>query len=362
MSVSSKTVIKNVRIFDGQSIGECGSVVMDGDKIGTDATEATIIDGQGGILLPGFIDCHVHLLEVEHLKKLSRYGVTTALDMGMNSIDVLRSFKGHNGLTDIRGCGMTATRAGSRHSRLPGRSPESLLANAEDAERFVKDRELEGTDYIKIIVDVPDGPNFETVRALVTNAHQYGKLTIAHASSYHSVRLAQAAGVDILTHSPMDKVLDIDDVETMIRDGRQMVPTLSMMEGVVKSGRIPHLRYSNAQDSVTAAYKGGVPILVGTDANMAPGVPANIPHGDSLHHEMELLVRAGMSTVDVLRGATSLAAKYFGLDDRGQISPGKRADLVLISENPIENIRATRAIKRVWCGGNEVANIVSSSA
>ncbi|CAD6566940.1 MAG: hypothetical protein CYPHOPRED_001284 [Cyphobasidiales sp. Tagirdzhanova-0007] len=359
MSSPKKVAIVNVRTFDGRSIGDLGTVVIDGHKIGTDASGAIDVDGMGGVLLPGFIDCHVHLSELEYLEKLSSYGVTTALDMGMNSIDVLRSLKGHAGLTDIRGCGMFATNANSRHSRFPGLSPppESLIQNPQEAATFIKNSEE--TDYVKIVVDynVLDGLSYDIILALVTNAHQYGKLTIAHTTSFESVRLAQKAGVDFLTHSPMDKKLDDDAITTMVREGRKMVPTLGMMEEIIK--KRPPLDYSNPQDSVTAAYKAGVPILVGTDANMASGVPANVPFGDSLHHEMEMLVRAGMSTVDVLRGATSLPAKYFGLEDRGVIQPGKRADLVLIGGNPIEDIRATRSIKRVWCGGIEKENVIS---
>ncbi len=79
-----------------------------------------------------------------------------------------------------------------------------------------------------------------------------------------------------------------------------------------------------------------------------------ISHGSSLHHELELLVGAGLTTVDALRAATSRPARYFGLADRGVIEPGRRADLVLIDGDPLQDITATRSIRRVWCGGAEV--------
>lgn len=101
-------------------------------------------------------------------------------------------------------------------------------------------------------------------------------------------------------------------------------------------------------------YRAGVPILAETDANAEAGLPFQVKHGEALHHELELLVDAGLSTVDALRAATSLPAKHFGLHDRGVIQVGKRADLVLISDDPIQDIRATRSIQRVWCGGVEV--------
>jgi imidazolonepropionase-like amidohydrolase len=83
-------------------------------------------------------------------------------------------------------------------------------------------------------------------------------------------------------------------------------------------------------------------------------VPAAISHGISLHHELELLVDAGLSTLDALRAATSRPAHYFGLADRGLIEPGRRADLVLIEGNPLQDITATQSIRRIWCGGVEV--------
>lgn len=85
----------------------------------------------------------------------------------------------------------------------------------------------------------------------------------------------------------------------------------------------------------------------------APGAPAAVPHGSSLHHELELLTAAGLSTVDALRAATVLPARYFGLTDRGSVEPGMRADLVLVDGDPIADITATRRIRGVWCHGVE---------
>ena len=94
-----------------------------------------------------------------------------------------------------------------------------------------------------------------------------------------------------------------------------------------------------------------MPILAGTDANAEAGVPARISHGRSLHHELELLVDAGLTTVDALRAATSRPARYFGLGDRGVIEPGRRADLVLIDGNPLQDITAVRRVIFVMKGG-----------
>jgi imidazolonepropionase-like amidohydrolase len=219
----------------------------------------------------------------------------------------------------------------------------------------VADRIAEGSDYIKIIVGNPGVSHDQaTLDALTAAARERSKLTVAHASSYEAVEMAQWARVNVLTHVPLDKALDETAAATAIADGRILIPTLAMMEGVVAQSAPPGADYAAARQSVTVMYRAGVPILAGTDANAAAGVPAAISHGVSLHHELELLVEAGLSPLDALRGATSRPAHYFGLADRGLIEPGRRADLVLIDGNPLQDITATRSIRRIWCGGSEV--------
>jgi imidazolonepropionase-like amidohydrolase len=95
----------------------------------------------------------------------------------------------------------------------------------------------------------------------------HGKLTVAHASSCAAVEKAQLAGVDIVTHVPLDHALDSAAAARMAADGRVLVPTLSMMEGIVEQSAPPGARYDAARASVTVLYQAGVPILAGTDAN-----------------------------------------------------------------------------------------------
>jgi imidazolonepropionase-like amidohydrolase len=130
-------------------------------------------------------------------------------------------------------------------------------------------------------------------------------------------------------------------------------PTLTMMAAIVAGVAPPGAGYANARASVAVLRQAGVPVLAGTDANDSPGTPARVPRGESLHRELELLVDAGLSTLEALRAATVRPARHFGLTDRGAIEPGLRADLILIYEDPIQDVRANRAISRVWCGGVE---------
>lgn len=374
-----KVAITNVRVFDGKQFSEPRTVVIEGGRIGEDDEGAEIIDGLGGFLLPGLIDAHVHLQNEQDLRQMVEYGITSALDMATWPPSKLTPLRGRVGLTDIRSPGLAATSPGSIHSHVLPMPKEELVTNPEDAVRFVTKRVSEGVDYIKVISDVP-GPDQQTLNALVSCTHEHNLLAIAHASSFTPFAMAQDAQADILTHVPLDQALDDEAVARMIAANRISVPTLTMMEGtskpppvsallrlllnpsaflaIVKSRRSnPHSggrKYENARDSVTAMYRAGVPILAGTDANSEPGSPFPVIHGESLHHELELLVEAGLSTVDALRAATELPAKYFGLGDRGVIEVGMRADLILLTQDPLLDIRATRSIQHIWCGGVKV--------
>ena len=100
------------------------------------------------------------------------------------------------------------------------------------------------------------------------------------------------------------------------------MPTLVMMEGVAANVPVPGLDYAHARETVGALHAAGVPIVLGTDANQAPGVPANVPYGESVHRELELLVEAGLTPAEALHAATGAAADRFGLPDRGRIAVG----------------------------------------
>jgi imidazolonepropionase-like amidohydrolase len=77
-------------------------------------------------------------------------------------------------------------------------------------------------------------------------------------------------------------------------------------------------------------------------------------HGESIHGELALLVAAGLTPAEALRAATSRAAELFGLDDRGAITPGLRADLLLVEGDPTTDISATRNIRHVWIAGQRI--------
>jgi imidazolonepropionase-like amidohydrolase len=358
-----KIALTNVRVFDGRELRGPTTVVIEGGIVGDDSAGARIIDAGGATLLPGLIDAHVHLLTEGHLQQLADFAVTTALDMGAWPPSMVDSLRDRTGMADMRSAGIPATSAGSSHSHLPGWPAEEMVDGPAGAAQFVTDRIAEGADYIKLIVDTP-GPDQEILDALVAASHRHGKLTVAHAVSTAALDMALLAGVDMITHAPLDRPLTESTTARILAQGCVSIPTLTMMKGVVdriaavaasQPEGVPAAgpSYESARDSVAELRRAGVPILAGTDANAGPGIPFSPRHGESLHDELELLIEAGLSNVEALRAATVLPAQHFGLHDRGVIEPGRRADLVLIDGDPIADIRATRQIRRVWCAGVE---------
>ena len=127
-----KIALTNVRVFDGDGLLEPATVVIDGRRIGTDPVGATTIDGDGRVLLPGLIDCHIHLTDEATLTALARRGVTTGLDMGTWPPELIASLRGRPGVTDIRSSGTGATHPASAHAQRMGRA-QGLVADPDQA-------------------------------------------------------------------------------------------------------------------------------------------------------------------------------------------------------------------------------------
>ena len=351
-SAPTRTALTGVRVFDGRQLSEPSTVVIDGPILGTDPTGAEVIDAAGAILLPGLIDAHIHLHDVETLRQLAAYGVTTGLDMGCWPPERVASLRNQPGVTDIRSAGLPIIGPGGMHATFV--PSEAIIHEPGQAKQQVADRIAGGCDYVKIVAEAPGkgGPDQATLDALVIAAHEAGKKVVVHATAAGAYVMALDAGADMITHVPLDRPLNPDEVELMVSGTRIVIPTLTVAQAIASVR--PGVSTAAGSQSVGALHAAGVPVLAGTDANSQPGVPFEIRHGESLHRELALLVDAGLSTVDALRAATVLPARHFGLSDRGAVAPGLRADLVLIDGDPLADITATRNIRRIWCGGSEV--------
>lgn len=383
-------IIRNVRIFDGvRVLPERAVLLRDGRivEIGTtlsSAPDVAVIDGTGQTLLPGLIDSHMHLAgEATALTQALAFGVTTALDMFAPAPELVRQLKQEqaNGIrnrADLLSAVTCVTAPGGHGTQYGVKIP--TIASPEEAETFVDARIAEGSDYIKIIY----GPSVlssalevitrQTLAAVIRAAHARDKLAVVHIHQQERAREAIELGADGLVHIFSDAPPGAGFGELVSARKAFVVPTLTVLEGLTGTpgglaltvdtrlapflaqadidnlrrgiGERPPLSYGHAEAAVRTLSAAGVPILAGTDAPN-PGTA----HGVSIHRELELLVRAGLTPIAALVAATSEPAKQFRLADRGRIARGLRADLLLVRGDPTTDITATRDIVAVWKGG-----------
>jgi len=392
-------LIHNVRVFDGAHVIEHRSVLIENGQIrwirGPKAAEpnAQVIEGTGRTLLPGLIDAHVHMpdhAEVAAHQALM-LGVTTQLDM-FSAGERLKNVKkleaeDRPDLADLRTAGSGATVPGGHPTQMGG-PPSPTLTSPDQAVSFIDARIAEGSDFIRIIHDdgstwpwtkerVPmlDNP---TMRALVDAAHRRGKLAVVHALSEQQARDAIAAGADGLAHLFLGDSVSADFGKLAAHHHVFVIPTLTTLylncgrsqgPAILGDSRlVPYISQEwhgsmnmpkpdpsanhlcvAADEAVRQLGKAGVFLLTGTDAP-APGAT----YGASVHGELELLVHDGLTPTQALAAATSAPAHVFHLSDRGRISAGMRADLVLVQGDPTKNILDTRDIVAVWKRGFRV--------
>src|ERR1700682_5481191 len=125
--MSEAVAITNVRVFDGNTLSEERTVVIENGVISDATTADTTVDGQRGTLLPGFIDSHVHLASVAQLEQGTYWGSTTMLDMGSQSMALTDSLRHRKGFADIRGAGNVASAPGGFQTTRMGFPASSVV-------------------------------------------------------------------------------------------------------------------------------------------------------------------------------------------------------------------------------------------
>lgn len=303
------------------------------------------------VLIPGLIDSHVHVRTHKDLERLAHNGVTFCLDMAMWPAALMRELK-ETERVGLLSAGVPFIGPNGVHSKFV--SPDyAVVTDPAQVPAGIERRLKEGSDYIKIVCEAPGdgGPSEEVVRAIVTHARERGVKTVAHAASSGAFELAARCGVDCLTHSPADFPVSVSRARELAERGVVTIPT------VVTAKTTARIKKSDSFDTARKTARhlrmAGVPMFAGTDSVCVDPVPI-IKHGRSLHDELELLVDAGLTPAETLIAATSAPARWFGLEDRGVIAEGARADLVLINGNPLTDISRTRNIDGVWLGGKRV--------
>jgi imidazolonepropionase-like amidohydrolase len=391
-SNSNGFVIRHARVFDGHKLlGQADVWVQDGkiQAVGKNLkapSDLKVVDAAGDTLLPGLIDSHTHAWG-DALKEAEIFGVTTELDM-FTEVKFMQQTKKEQAegkdldQADLRSAGTLATAPGGHGTEYGIQIP--TLTSPSEAQAWVDARIAEGSDYIKIVVDDASAYgghrptlNMETVKALVEAAHKRGKLAVVHIGKQQDARAVIETGADGLAHLFADSAPAPDFGKFAAAHHVFVVPTLTVLdsisgtasrESLIADANLgPYLtsedaanlkqafpKFSTAlsekyaEETVAQLKAAGVPVLAGTDAPN-PGTS----HGASIHRELELLVRSGLTPLEALQAATSVPAATFHLDDRGVIAPGKRADLLLVKGDPTQDILATRDIVSVWKLGVE---------
>ena len=247
------------------------------------------------------------------------------------------------------------------HLMGPPGPTEGVINSPEDARQAVRQRYKEGSDVIKITATggvlsyarSGDAPQFteDEIRAVVSTARDYGYKVAAHAHGEEGMRRAVAAGVDTIEHGTYmsDEVMAL-----MKRNGTWYVPTIHAGRFVADKAKIdgyfPEVVRPKAerigaliQDTAARAYRNGVKIAFGTDMGVGP-------HGDNAR-EFIYMVEAGIPAAVALQSATVRAAEVLGVDDQGVIEAGKRADIVAMPGNPVEDINAVLGVDFVMKDG-----------
>jgi imidazolonepropionase-like amidohydrolase len=384
----SDFTLKAARVFTGAELLEPGWVeVRDGriSRIGASLepdSDLPLVDLGDRTLMPGLIDAHVHAFGTALTDALN-FGVTTVLDQ-TNDDEWANQLRQSDEGARFFSSGPPATAPGG-HGTQYGFTPPQVHG-PEDADEFAQTILDGGSDWMKIIIERGMGNwqvpslDHETVKALVDAAEKAGLMPVAHVSELETAHWAMEAGARGLVHVFADRPVDDDLLKIMADGNRFLIPTLVVMEGVAGTvavdpdgdERITPWLSGSQRSSLTQRWPGprnetlrqrvientramhaaGIDILAGSDAPN-PGTA----HGLSLHREMELLVEAGLSTHEALAAATLLPARHFGLADRGLLESGRRADLLVIDGDPLDDISATLSIHAIWQDGRPVQRV-----
>ncbi|MDA8020930.1 MAG: amidohydrolase family protein [Thermoanaerobaculia bacterium] len=359
-----------------------------------------LVDLKDATVLPGLIDLHTHLsgesnprgyLErftsgpahfaiqgVVHAGRTLDAGFTTVRDLGdrfevtVALRDAIASglIDGPRIFTAAKAIGTTGGHADPTNNYRPDLmgdpGPEAGVVNgAEDARKAVRQRYKDGADLIKItatggvlsMAKSGQNPQFtvKEIEAIVSTATDYGFHVAAHAHGTEGIKRAVRGGVRTIEHGTF---LDDEAMELMKQHGTYLVPTLLAGAFVAEKAQIdgyyPEMIRAKAAeigplmaDTFRRATEKGVPIAFGTDSGVSP-------HGENAR-EFGLMVEAGMSPMDAIVAATSVAAEVLGESEMlGTVEAGKVADLVAVDGDPLADITELESVDLVMKDGRVV--------
>ena len=392
-----RTILSGAMLIDGTGTPPVAgrAVVVEQGRIAAvvddrAAPSGTVCRLDGLTLLPGLINCHVHLCfgaeadpasamlkeayaatviqAAVRARRTVEAGVTTVRDLGgrdyaeLSVRDAVRagSIPGPRMLCAGRGICIT----GGHGWHLVGREADG----PDEVRKAVREQIKAGADVIKLFatggVMTPGvDPNaaqltLDEVRAGIEEARKAGRRTAAHAAGTDGIANCLEGGITTIEHGIY---LTEDLCRRMVRDGVALVPTLIAPAAIVAGGvaaGIPEFAVRKSQvvsdrhvESFQMALRLGVTIAAGSDA----GTPLNA-HG-SLVPELALMVKAGLAPLAAIRAATASAAGALGLEqETGRVVPGLAADLLAVAGNPADGIEALDEVRFVMAQGREIVN------
>jgi imidazolonepropionase-like amidohydrolase len=371
---------------------------------------APVTDLQGKYMMPGIINLHVHLGATvgldqnekfftpenveKDLKTYASYGVTTVLSMGTDKDSIFKirdeQRAGRPTETRIYTAGQGFVFKGG-YGGLEG--VNQGVATVADVEPAVAAQAAKHVDFIKLWMDDHLGTKkkmpYEIAQAIIESAHRHHLRVIAHIFYLQDAKQLVDYGVDGLAHSVRDKPIDAAFIADMKRHGTwQEAATLSREASMFVYGQTPP--YANdpfftrsispqvlaqlkspayqqkirsdpdfsmypgflrtAQRNLKTLAAAGVPYAFGTDS----GPPGRFP-GYFAHWEMELMVQAGLTPMQVITAATGSAARFLHAEHLGTLEKDKWADLLVLDKDPLDDIKNTRTISAVYIAGKRVA-------
>jgi len=380
------TAFEGARVIvgDGRAPIENATIVVTGNRftaVGRAAdvrvpAGATRVNLAGKTVMPGILDTHNHTSQtremlIDDLKRRAYYGVTSAQSMGQDTTDIPFQIREEVRQGKIPGAARFFTAGRGFTGPEPGRTtaPHWITTVAE-ARAAVREEAAKKVDLIKIWVDDRMGmvkklpPELYT--AIIDEAHKNSVRTIAHIYTLEDHKGVLRAGVDALAHGVRDKDID-DEYLAIVKQHPNLVlgpnmpdrgvPTdLGWLRESIPAADWQKLQAANTNKAEANAFwsiqarnlakmnAAGVKIVVGTDGN-TPYAP---------HIEMEDMVAAGMTPMQVITAATRNGAQFLRLNDVGTIEANKSADFVVLDANPLDNITNTRKISSVYLRGAQV--------